>query len=160
MYVAKRWLGQGDFVKLSVDANDQQRFKVMLFGINLLTLLFKWLAEVVWSSVLQTDLSTGVATVLKNCIKFLQKSAKQLMAISNYAQSVSMAMLQPKKILKILKWEFDALMKEIRKTLDKLKDDTRFSKLAKIEVGEASLLWIWTHDLVNWLRLQAWTWWR
>ena len=63
MYVAKRWLGQGDFVKLSVDANDQQRFKVMLFGINLLTLLFKWLAEVVWTSVLQTDLSTGVATV-------------------------------------------------------------------------------------------------
>ena len=55
--------GQGDFVKLSVDANDQQRFKAMLFGINLLTLLFKWLAEVVWSSDLQTDLSTGVATV-------------------------------------------------------------------------------------------------
>lgn len=32
--------------------------------------------------------------------------------------------------------------------------------IAKIDVGEARLFWIWTRDLINWLRLQAWTWWR
>lgn len=32
--------------------------------------------------------------------------------------------------------------------------------IGKIEVGEENLFWIWTRDLVNWLRLQAWTWWR
>lgn len=32
--------------------------------------------------------------------------------------------------------------------------------IAKIEVGEANLFWIWTRDMVNWLRLWVWTWWR
>jgi len=32
--------------------------------------------------------------------------------------------------------------------------------VGKIEIGEARLIWIWTHDLINWLRLQVWTWWR
>jgi RND family efflux transporter MFP subunit len=30
--------------------------------------------------------------------------------------------------------------------------------LAKIRVGRSSLLWIWTHRLVDWLRLWAWSW--
>ncbi|MDX1736109.1 MAG: HlyD family efflux transporter periplasmic adaptor subunit [Halioglobus sp.] len=32
--------------------------------------------------------------------------------------------------------------------------------VGKIEVGEANLFWLWTRDLLNWLRLQAWTLWR
>ncbi|MFK8047137.1 MAG: HlyD family efflux transporter periplasmic adaptor subunit [Halioglobus sp.] len=32
--------------------------------------------------------------------------------------------------------------------------------VGKIEVGEAKLIWVWSRDLQNWLRLQAWTWWR
>jgi len=32
--------------------------------------------------------------------------------------------------------------------------------IGKIAVGEANLFWIWTRGLSNWLRLQAWTWWR
>lgn len=32
--------------------------------------------------------------------------------------------------------------------------------VGKIRIGERRLVWIWTHDLVNWLRLQTWTWWR
>jgi len=31
--------------------------------------------------------------------------------------------------------------------------------VAKIEIGERKLAWIWTHKLVDWLRLWAWTWW-
>jgi multidrug resistance efflux pump len=29
----------------------------------------------------------------------------------------------------------------------------------KIRVGERRLIWIWTHEMVNWLRLKFWTWW-
>jgi hypothetical protein len=30
--------------------------------------------------------------------------------------------------------------------------------VGKIEAGRARLLWIWTHDAVNWLRLTFWKW--
>ncbi len=30
--------------------------------------------------------------------------------------------------------------------------------LAKIEVGRRSLMWIWTHNLIDWLRLLHWSW--
>jgi hypothetical protein len=30
--------------------------------------------------------------------------------------------------------------------------------VAKIEVGPRRLIWIWTHSLVDWLRLWFWTW--
>lgn len=29
---------------------------------------------------------------------------------------------------------------------------------AKVEVGEASRLWIWTHELLNWIKFKLWTW--
>ena len=32
--------------------------------------------------------------------------------------------------------------------------------VGKIEVGERKLIWIWTRNLGNWLRLQLWTWWQ
>jgi hypothetical protein len=30
--------------------------------------------------------------------------------------------------------------------------------IGKVEVGERKLIWIWTHSLVDWLRLWAWKW--
>jgi RND family efflux transporter MFP subunit len=30
--------------------------------------------------------------------------------------------------------------------------------IGKIDIGERRLVWIWTHSLVDWLRLQAWNW--
>ena len=30
--------------------------------------------------------------------------------------------------------------------------------IAKIAVGERKLIWIWTHSLVDWLRLWTWKW--
>ena len=30
--------------------------------------------------------------------------------------------------------------------------------VGKVVVGERSLLWVWTHGLVDWLRLALWTW--
>jgi len=31
--------------------------------------------------------------------------------------------------------------------------------VGKIEVGERKLIWIWTHKIVDWLRLWVWAWW-
>jgi len=31
--------------------------------------------------------------------------------------------------------------------------------VARIDAGRRSLVWIWTHDLVDWLRLWLWSWW-
>ncbi|MGI9590070.1 MAG: HlyD family efflux transporter periplasmic adaptor subunit [Myxococcota bacterium] len=31
--------------------------------------------------------------------------------------------------------------------------------VARIDVGDRRLLWIWTHELADWLRLWLWTWW-
>jgi RND family efflux transporter MFP subunit len=31
--------------------------------------------------------------------------------------------------------------------------------VGKIEIGERRLLWIWTHRLLDWVKLQAWSWW-
>lgn len=31
--------------------------------------------------------------------------------------------------------------------------------VGKIDIDERKLLWIWTHSLVDWLRLWTWTWW-
>ena len=32
--------------------------------------------------------------------------------------------------------------------------------VGKINVGDATILWIWTHEMVDWLRLWFWSWWR
>ncbi len=31
--------------------------------------------------------------------------------------------------------------------------------VSKIHIGERQLLWIWTHKMVDWLRLKLWSWW-
>ena len=31
--------------------------------------------------------------------------------------------------------------------------------VAKVNIDERRLLWIWTHRIVDWLRLWFWTWW-
>ena len=32
--------------------------------------------------------------------------------------------------------------------------------VGKIAIGEANLFWLWTRDLIDWIRLRLWTWWR
>lgn len=31
--------------------------------------------------------------------------------------------------------------------------------VAKVEAGRARLIWIWTHDVTEWIRLKIWSWW-
>jgi hypothetical protein len=30
---------------------------------------------------------------------------------------------------------------------------------SKVEVDRRLLIWIWTHDLIDWARLWVWSWW-
>ncbi|MCI0653416.1 MAG: HlyD family efflux transporter periplasmic adaptor subunit [Methylococcaceae bacterium] len=32
--------------------------------------------------------------------------------------------------------------------------------IGKIGVGRATILWIWTHEMIDWFRLWLWSWWR
>lgn len=34
------------------------------------------------------------------------------------------------------------------------------SGVGKVEAGKRKLIWIWTHGLVDWVRLKLWAWWR
>ncbi|HEY5739240.1 MAG TPA: HlyD family secretion protein, partial [Gammaproteobacteria bacterium] len=31
--------------------------------------------------------------------------------------------------------------------------------IAKINAGQERLLWIWSHEIIDWLRLWVWSWW-
>jgi len=31
--------------------------------------------------------------------------------------------------------------------------------VGKISVCRCKLIWIWTHDMIDWVRLKAWSWW-
>ena len=31
--------------------------------------------------------------------------------------------------------------------------------IGKIEIGERRMLWVWTHKMVDWLKLKIWSWW-
>jgi hypothetical protein len=30
--------------------------------------------------------------------------------------------------------------------------------VGKIEIGQRKLAWIWSHEVINWLRLKTWNW--
>ncbi|MCP3870589.1 MAG: HlyD family efflux transporter periplasmic adaptor subunit [Gammaproteobacteria bacterium] len=45
---------------------------------------------------------------------------------------------------------------DIEESVDKLRPGMQ--GLAKVNVGERSVLWLWTHRLVEWLRYQLWSW--
>jgi hypothetical protein len=30
--------------------------------------------------------------------------------------------------------------------------------IGKVDIGQRRLIWIWSHNLIDWFRLQAWTW--
>ena len=35
----------------------------------------------------------------------------------------------------------------------------RMEGFGKITIGEQKLIWIWTHEMIDWMRLWVWTWW-
>jgi hypothetical protein len=30
--------------------------------------------------------------------------------------------------------------------------------VGKVYIGQRKLIWIWTHEIVNWIRLKLWSW--
>ncbi len=50
---------------------------------------------------------------------------------------------------------------QVEARLDRISDDLRpgMEGFGKIDVGRRRLIWIWTHDLIDWFRLWLWSWW-
>jgi RND family efflux transporter MFP subunit len=50
---------------------------------------------------------------------------------------------------------------QVEATLDSIPEFLRpgMQGVGKIEAGERRLLWIWTHNLFDWIRLKLWAWW-
>lgn len=46
---------------------------------------------------------------------------------------------------------------ELGKTSERLRPG--MEGVGKISAGRASLIWIWTHEAVEWIRLKVWSWW-
>ena len=48
----------------------------------------------------------------------------------------------------------------VEASLERPRDSLRpgMEGVARIDAGRRRLLWIWTHDMVDWLRLLAWSW--
>jgi hypothetical protein len=45
-------------------------------------------------------------------------------------------------------------------TLDEASERLRpgMEGFAKVEVDRRKLIWIWTHDMIDWVRLKIWSW--
>lgn len=46
---------------------------------------------------------------------------------------------------------------ELQKTSERLRPG--MEGIGKISSGRASLIWIWTHEIIEWIRLKLWSWW-
>ena len=70
--------------------------------------------------------------------------------------------LQVERITAVSTAEGGANAFRVEATLDDMGENLRpgMEGVGKIELGEANLAWIWSRDLLAWLRLKTWSWWR
>ena len=47
-------------------------------------------------------------------------------------------------------------MENLRPGMKRLRPGMR--GIGKVDIGQRRLIWIWSHNLIDWFRLQAWTW--
>ncbi len=69
--------------------------------------------------------------------------------------------LTVEKITAVAKAEDNRNIFRVEASLEKAPELLRpgMEGIGKINAGQRSYLWIWTHELVNWLRLWLWSWW-
>jgi hypothetical protein len=50
---------------------------------------------------------------------------------------------------------------QVEATLDEMSPRLRpgMEGFGKIEIDRRKLIWIWTHDMIDWIRLKVWSWW-
>ena len=104
----------------------------------------------------------GYRIILKvdeRLISFVQAGQKGLLALSSLPDRKFKLTVQ--KITAVAKAENKKNIFRVEASLDKAPELLRpgMEGIGKINAGRRSLLWIGTHELVDWLRLWVWSWW-
>jgi RND family efflux transporter MFP subunit len=104
----------------------------------------------------------GYRIILKvdeSLISFVQAGQKGKLALSSMPERTFNLTVQ--KITAVAKADNKKNIFRVEASLDNPPDLLRpgMEGIGKINAGRQRLLWIWTHDLLNWVRLWVWSWW-
>jgi hypothetical protein len=69
--------------------------------------------------------------------------------------------IRVERITSVARAEDGANMFRVEASLPGVPDMLRpgMQGIGKINAGSERMLWIWTHEIIDWLRLWAWSWW-
>jgi len=100
-----------------------------------------------------------ILKVNESLISYVQEGQKGTLALSSIPAHNFQLTVQ--KITAVAKVENGENIFRVEANLDNAPDLLRpgMQGIGKINAGRASLLWIWTHEMVDWLRLWFWSWW-
>ncbi len=104
----------------------------------------------------------GYRIILKvdeRSISYIQQGQKGLLTLSS--QPDRKFPLQVEKITSVASIEGGRNVFRVEATLSKLPKQLRpgMEGIAKVDIGHKKLFWIWTHELVDWVKLWVWSWW-
>jgi len=92
-------------------------------------------------------------------ISYVQEGQKGSLALASMPSNTFELVVQ--KITAVAKTEDGKNIFRVEASLEKAPELLRpgMEGIGKINAGRASLLWIWTHEIADWLRLWLWSWW-
>jgi RND family efflux transporter MFP subunit len=104
----------------------------------------------------------GYRIILKvdeRLISYVREEQKGTLALSSMPERKFQLSVQ--KIIAVAKADDGKNIFRVEASLDNAPGLLRpgMEGIGKINAGRARLLWIWTHELVDWLRLWFWSWW-
>ncbi len=100
-----------------------------------------------------------ILKVNERSISYVNQGQKGVLALSSLPDQKFN--LTVEKITAVAKAEDNKNIFRVEASLDKAPNLLRpgMEGIGKITVGHRSFLWIWTHELISWLRLWLWSWW-
>lgn len=100
-----------------------------------------------------------ILKVNEHLISYVQEGQKGTLALSSIPAHNFPLTIQ--KITAVAKAENNENIFRVEASLDNAPELLRpgMQGFGKINAGRAGLLWIWTHEMVDWLRLWFWFWW-
>jgi RND family efflux transporter MFP subunit len=104
----------------------------------------------------------GYRIILKvdeSLISYVAVGQKGMLALSSMPDRIFELTVQ--KITAVSKADNNKNIFRVEASLDHAPDLLRpgMEGIGKVNAGRQRLLWIWTHELVDWLRLWIWSWW-
>lgn len=100
-----------------------------------------------------------ILKVKEHAISYIQKNQSGQLALASLPNQ--QFPLQIKRITSVANTEDGNNIFRVEATLLESPDLLRpgMEGIGKVDIGQEKLLWIWTHELIDWLKLKAWSWW-